>query len=171
MSNMIFKRTSVRKYLDTPVTQEQLELLLKAGMAAPSACNAQPWELIAVKKRETLLKITQIHPHSFMLKEAPLAIVVCADTTKVPAKVPDVEFWPQDCAAVTENIMLQAAEMGLGTVWMGVFPRKDVTQPIAELFELPSNVKPFSIIAVGTPGDEVMPKDKFDQSKIHYEKW
>lgn len=169
--NMIFKRTSVRKYKTDPVAKEQIELLLKAGMAAPSACNAQPWEFIVVEKRETLDKITQIHPFSQMLKEAPLAIVVCGDTTKKPAFVPDLEAWPLDCSAATQNIMLQATEMGLGSVWLGVYPKKDFCSDVAKLFNLPEHVISLSIIAIGHPAGEVKPMDKFDKTKIHNEMW
>lgn len=171
MTNMIFKRTSVRKYTGEKVDDEQIELLLKAGMAAPSACNAQPWEIVVIREKNTLLKLAELHPHAQMLNEAPMAIAVCADTTKKPAKVPDTEFWPQDCAAVTQNIMLQAAEIGLGSVWMGVYPKKEIVDMVSQLLNLPSHVKPFSLIAVGHPSGEVEPKDKFDKAKIHFEKW
>ncbi len=171
MTNMIFKRTSVRKYTDEKISPEEIELLMKAAMAAPSGCNAQPWEFIVIQDRKNLLKITEIHPYSHMLKEAPLAIVVCADSTRVPCAVPDMLLWPQDCSAATENIMLQAAEMDLGTVWMGVYPKEEMMSKLQELFELPENIKPFSIIAVGHPAGEVRPKDKFNPARIHHEKW
>lgn len=171
MTNMIFKRTSVRKYKTDALSAEQIELLMKAGMAAPSGCNAQPWEFIVIQDRENLLKITQIHPYSQMLKQAPLAILVCADTTKIPCAVPNMLLWPQDCAAATENIMLQATEMGLGSVWMGVYPNEEIIPLLAKEFDLPEHVKPFSIIAIGYPDGEFKPKDKFDPKKIHYEKW
>jgi nitroreductase len=169
MDNMIFKRVSVRKYTDKKILKEEIQLLLKAAMAAPSAKNTQPWEFIVVQDRETLLKITQIHPYSAMLKEAPLAIVVCADINK---ELPDLKgFWVQDCSAVTQNIMLQASEIGLGSVWLGAFPKEDIYKPIAKLFSLPDNIIPFSIIAIGHPSGEISPKDKFDSKKIHFEKW
>ena len=171
MDNMIFKRTSVRKYTGEKLSQEQIDMLLKAGMAAPSACNAQPWELVVIQNADTLEKITTLHNHAFMLPKAGFGIIVCSDETKVPAAVPDVTFWPQDCAAVTQNIMLQAAEMGLGSVWMGVYPIEPVMNSISELLALPDNVKPFSIIAVGYPDGEIKAKDKFDKAKIHYEQW
>lgn len=167
----IFNRTSVRKYTDEKVTPEQIEMLMKAAMAAPSACNAQPWEFVVVQDREMLNKITQVHPYSFMLKEAPLAIVVCADKNKKPSLVPDFDLFPQDCSAATENIMLQATDMGLGTVWMGVYPMESMIEALSGLFELPENIVPFSMIAVGHPRGETVPKDKFDKSRIHFEKW
>lgn len=169
--NSIFKRTSVRKYTNQPVSPEQIELLLRAGMAAPSACNAQPWEFVVIQNRETLLNITELHPYSQMLKEAPLAIVVCADTTKRPSAVPNLIAWPLDCSAATQNVMLEATELGLGSVWLGTYPSEGIYKPLAELLNLPDAVIPVSMIAIGYPDGEVTPKDKFDQSKIHYEKW
>lgn len=171
MDNMIFKRTSVRSYTDQPVTKEQIELLLRAGMAAPSACNAQPWEFIVVQNRETLIKITEIQPYSQMLKEAPLAIVVCADKTRTPAMLPDLQAWPMDCSAATQNIMLEATELGLGSVWLATYPIEEISKPIGELLNLPQTIAPFAMIAIGYPAGEVHPKDKFNPERIHWEKW
>ncbi|MEI8128628.1 MAG: nitroreductase family protein [bacterium] len=171
MTNIIFKRTSVRKYTNEKVSPEEIEMLMKAGMAAPSAKNSQPWEFVVIQDRKTLLKITEFHPYSFMLKEAPLAIVVCADTNKEFPDLKGLDYWVQDCSAATENIMLQAIEMGLGSVWLGIFPKENLYKPLAKLLDVPSNIIPVSMIAVGHPDGEVHPKNKFDPKKIHFEKW
>ena len=170
MSN-IFKRTSVRNYTGEKVTSEQIAMLMKAAMAAPSAKNSQPWEFLVLQERETLLKITEFHPYSSMLKHAPLAIVVCADANKEMPDLKGLDFWTQDCAAATQNIMLQAADMELGSVWLGVYPKDLLVDGIKKLFGLPENIIPFSIVAIGHPEGEVHPKDKFDPNKIHFEKW
>ena len=140
MDNIIFKRTSVRSYSDKKITSEQIEKLMQAAMAAPSGCNAQPWEFVVIQNKDTMNKIMEIHPFSSMLKEAPLVIMVCADIEKFPSKVPNVELWPQDCSAATQNIMLEATVMGIGSVWLGVHPRVELQKPLAKLFELPENV-------------------------------
>lgn len=171
MDNMIFKRTSVRSFTNEKIKPEQIELLLKAAMAAPTGCNAQPWEFIVIQDKEKMGEIMKIHPFSMMLKEAPLVIMVCADITKAPCKVPDMVLWPQDCSAATQNIMLQATEMGLGSVWLGVHPRVELQTPLANMFKLPENVLPFSLVPVGYPTQEQKPREKFDKEKIHYEKW
>lgn len=168
--NMIFKRASVRKYTNQPVTDEQIEMLMKAGMAAPSAKNVQPWEFIVIQKRETMLKITEIHPYSAMLKEAPLVIVVCGNESKIVIGGIE-ELWTQDCAAATQNILLEATELGLGGVWLAVYPKKNIMKNLAELLILPDNIVPFSIISIGYPDGEVIPKDKFNPERIHYERW
>lgn len=165
--NMIFERTSIRKYTDEKISPDQVEMLMKAGMAAPSARNYQPWEFIVVQNRDILNEIMEIHPYSQMMKEAPLAIIVCADTNKSTEN----NYWMQDCSAATQNILLQAAELGLGSVWLGVYPKDFVCRPLSELFNLPDNIMPFSIAVIGHPAEEVKPKDKFDTTKIHYDKW
>lgn len=168
--NMIFKRASVRKYTNQPVSKEQIEMLLRAGMAAPSAKNVQPWEFIVIQKKETMLKITEFHPYSSMLKEAPLVIVVCGNKSKIAIGEIE-ELWIQDCAAATQNILLEATELDLGGVWLGVYPKKDIMKNLAELLILPDNIVPFSIISIGYPDGEVIPKDKFNPERIHYERW
>lgn len=171
MTNLIFKRASVRKYTNQPVTKEQIETLLRAGMAAPTAHNIQPWEFIVVENKETLLKIPEFHPYSSMLKEAALAIIVCADINKETPDLKGLNVWAQDCSAATQNILLQAADMGLGSVWLVAFPVKQIIKPLAELLKVPSNIMPFSIISIGYPAEEIKPKDKFNKAKIHYEVW
>ena len=171
MDDMIFKRTSVRSYSDKSISSEQIEKLMQAAMAAPSGCNAQPWEFLVIQNKGTMNKIMEIHPFSSMLKEAPLVIMVCADKEKFPSKVPNVELWPQDCSAATQNIMLEAADMGIGSVWLGVHPREELQKPLAKLFELPQNIIPFSLISLGYPKGDVTPKNKFDKNKVHFEKW
>ena len=171
MSNMIFKRTSVRNYTKEPLTENQIDLLLKAGMAAPSAMNVQPWEFIVVQNSENLDKIMAIHPYSSMLKEASLAIIVCADTEKGGEGIAPKKYWIQDCSAVSENILLEATDLGLGGVWLGTYPKEEVYKPIAKAFNLPENIIPVTILSIGHPTGNVNPKDKFDKNKIHYEKW
>lgn len=168
--SIIFERTSVRKYLDKPVSREQIETLLKAAMAAPSAKNVQPWEFVVLQNKTTLFKITEFHPFSQMLKEAPVAIVVCGNKTKIALEGTD-DLWVQDCAAATQNILLQATEMGLGSVWIGVYPHKSHEREVSALVNIPDYIVPFSIVAVGYAAEEPEPKDKFNKEKIHWEKW
>lgn len=169
MDNLIFNRTSVRSYTNQQVTDEQIETLLQAAMSAPSAKNMQPWEFVVIRERHTLDKIRDFHLYASMLKEAPLAIVVCGDKEKTA--VEDLEFWPQDCAAASENILLEAVELGLGGVWVGCYPSEIYVKKLQNLLELPEHVVPFAILAIGYPANEVHPKNKFDERKIHYEKW
>lgn len=165
--NAIFERRSIRRYTDQNITKEQVQQLFKAAFAAPSAGNRQSWQFIVVDDRDILDNITKVHPHSQMLKEAALAIVVCGDTS--------VELYPgyfaQDCSAATENILLAATEMGLGSVWLGVYPRTDRVHDITEIFKLPDGIVPFSIISLGYPAEKKEPSNRYDENKIHYNKW
>jgi nitroreductase len=119
--NAILNRRSIRKYKDIKVSDETIEQLLKAGMAAPSAGNEQPWEFVVLRDKEIMKKITEIHPYSQMLLSTDAAIVVCGDESKEVFK----GFWVQDCSAAAENILIAAEDMGLGAVWLGVYPMAD----------------------------------------------
>jgi len=163
----IFKRRSIRKYLDKSVAKEDIDDLLRAAMAAPSAGNEQPWEFIVVDDKNALKRIADVHPYAKMLYEVPVAIVVCGDLNKEKYK----GFWVQDCSAATQNILLEATDKGLGTVWIGVYPDDTRVKDISNIFGIPSNVIPLSIVAVGYPAQEMQEVDRFDPQKIHYNKW
>ncbi len=167
--NAIFKRRSVRKYTNQNVTDEQVELILRAAMAAPSARNAQPWEFLVVRSKDNFAKIMQVHPYSSMLKEASVAIIVCGNAQR--EIVIGTGYWVQDCSASVENILVQVAEMGLGAVWLGVYPREERILGLRNIFGLPPHVIPLSIISIGYPAEEIAPVDRFDIDKIHIEKW
>lgn len=162
----ILERRSIRKYTGEPVSEENIKDLMKAAMAAPSAHNKQPWEFIIVKDREVLTEITKFHPYSKMLNEAPLAIIVCGDQSKE-----DSGYWVQDCSAATENILLAAQDKGLGAVWLGVYPYENLVQSLKKIFGIPEHVIPMNIIAVGHPEEKKEPADRYDENRIHINKW
>lgn len=164
----IINRRSIRKYEDKPVDDMQIQKLLRAAMYAPSAGNEKPWHFIVIKDRDNLNKITTFHPFTQMLKEAPLAILVCADTSNIKY---DGAYWIQDIAASVQNILLQGESMGLGTCWCGVYPRQELVDGMSKLFNLPENIKPVSIIAVGHPAEKREVKERFDPDRVHYENW
>lgn len=163
----ILLRRSIRRYTNEPVSEEHVKKLLEYAMAAPSAHNQQPWQFIVVNDRQTLDKIPNFHPYSQMLKEAPLAIVVCGDTQRMKAE----DFWPQDCAAATENILVGATSLGLGTCWCGVYPKQFLISAVRDLLNIPSHIIPFCIIAVGHPAEQKRPSGRFDPSRIHHNRW
>src|SRR5665647_680519 len=141
----IFERRSIRKYSKLPIPDDDIEKLLRAAMAAPSAGNQQPWEFIIIKDKNILAAIIKIHPYSQMLKEAQLAIVICADLEKEIHS----GYWVQDCSAATENILIEAQHLGLGSVWLGVYPKEDRVKGLTELLNLPVRVIPLSIVSLG----------------------
>ncbi len=163
--NVMFTRRSIRKYTDEPVTEEQIKTLLEAGMNAPSANNRQPWRFIVVDERKQLNAIMDAHPYAKMLAQAPLAIVVCGDITI------SERYWQQDCAAATENILLTARALELGSVWLGVFPNEERTAGISGLFDLPETVRPLCVIAVGHPAEEKGRVERYDEEKVHRNRW
>ena len=162
---VLFTRRSIRKYSNEPVTEEDLKTILEAGMNAPSASNRQPWHFVVVDDRAKLNAIMEVHPYSRMLAEAPMAIVVCGDT-KISAN-----FWPQDCAAATENILLAARALDLGTVWMGVYPDEDRVKAVHGLFGLPQHIQPLAIIALGHPAEEKGRVDRYKAERVHKNGW
>jgi len=160
-------RKSIRNYVHgAAVSEEQIKELLEAAMLAPSACNSRPWEFIVVQKRDLLDKITKNHPHTQMLSSASCAIVVCADLN-LQSGISE-GFFPQDCSAATQNILLQAAALGLGTCWCGIYPKEDKVRAFHSLFELPPNIVPFCVIAIGTPAEEVGSRGFYEENKV---KW
>ena len=165
--DLIYKRRSIRKYLDKPVDKDQIKMILKAGMNAPSAGNEQPWHFLVVDDREILDQIPKFHPHSKMLYEAPVGIMVCGDMTLVKYQ----EYWPQDCSAATQNILLAIADLGLGGVWLGVYPREDRVKKLQVLFGMPDHIIPFSIIALGYPAEQKPPKNIYEPQRIKYNTW
>lgn len=166
---VIKNRKSVRNYLDKPVSEEDLKILIKLGMAAPSAVDMRPWDFVVVKEKSTLKALADVMPFGKMLPGAGAAVVVCG----VPEKsVPDTpEFWVQDCSAASENILLAAESMGLGAVWLGVYPVKERTEGVRKILNIPENVVPLNILSIGYPKGLEKPKDKFEMEKIHKEKW
>jgi nitroreductase len=163
----IFERRSIRKYSGKSVSDPDIEKLLKAAMAAPSAGNQQPWEFVVIKDKSIMNAVTEVHPYSSMIKEAELAIVVCADLDKEKHQ----GYWPQDCAAATENILIEAQYLGLGAVWLGVYPREDRVKGIKKLLDLPESIIPLSILPIGYPAEQKGPADRFDRSRIHFDRW
>ncbi len=163
----ILTRRSIRKFTDKPVTEEQIESILRAAMASPSGYNLQPWDFIVIKDRKILDKINEIHPYAKMTLESPIAIVVCCDTSEEKRK----DFWVQDCSAATQNILLAAHALGLGAVWCGVYPIEKLIKGFKELLKIPSDVYPLNIIPIGYPAEKKEPADRYDGEKVHTDYW
>lgn len=166
----IMTRTSVRSYSDRPIEKAQVDSLLHAGMAAPTAMNRQPWHFVVVDDRALLASIASITPNAGMAKKAPLAIVVCGNKDKF-AEGGAREMWSQDVSAATENILLQAHAMGLGAVWTGTFPSKERMTAVSTLLNLPDNLMPFCTIVIGYPDGATTPKDKWSEDNVSYNKF
>ncbi len=162
----IFTRRSIRKYRADAVSEDQIETLLKAAMFAPSAANRQPWHFIVISDRSLLDAVPQFHEYAAFLRGAPLAILVCADEN-----LQKVGCWEQDCAAATQNILLAAHALGLGTCWIGIQPVAERIAGVRLLFNLPEHVQPFSLIAVGHPADQPTQPDRYKPERVHTNSW
>lgn len=166
----IMTRTSVRAYSDREVKSEQIDTLLHAAMAAPTAGNKQPWRFVVIDDRAILDSIGENFNTMTMAKQASVAVVMCGDVTATF----DGEgqgYWIQDVSAASENLLLAAHAMGLGAVWCGIYPIMERVEQFSEMLHLPENIIPMGCICVGYPAGETTPKDKWKPEYIHYNNW
>jgi nitroreductase len=166
----IMERKSVRHYRKNGVDRKDLEVMVKAGMAAPSALNRQPWSFVAITDRQQLDILGDGLPYAKMLLQASAAIVVCGDLRHLSEG--DGKYWLQDSCAATENILLAVEALGYGAVWTAVYPEEDRMEVVKSTLELPEKVIPLNVIPIGIPeADRDRPKDKWDEKKLHWDRW
>lgn len=163
--SVIYNRKSVRSFIkDRPVSEEDIQSLIKAGMSAPSGKDTRPWEFVIINDRAILDKMAEELPTAKMLSQAPMAIVVCGDTIRS-------SYWYLDCSAATENILLAAEAMELGGVWTAAYPYRDRMATVIKHTNMPAQVLPLVVIPIGYPMGNHSVKDKYDEKKIHMNKW
>ncbi len=165
----IHNRKSVRNFTGKSITKDEIEILLKAAMAAPSAVNCQPWEFIIITDRKTLDELGEALPYAKMIFKAGAAIIVCG----VPAKAHKQmnEYAVIDSTLASENILLAAEAIGLGAIWTAAYPYSDRMKSVKTILNIPENIIPLNVIPIGHPTGEDKPKEKFNSGKIHKEKW
>ena len=161
----IFTRRSIRRYRPEPVPMDLVNQLLAAGMSAPSAMNIRPWQFIVITERKIMDEIPKFHPYSAMLRSAPLVLCVCGDITA------SEKYWVLDCSAAAENILIAARALGLGAVWLAVYPVESRIMNLKELLRLPENIVPLCLIAVGYPAEEKPRSAGRDEARVHYNEW
>lgn len=166
----IATRVTVRAYQNKPVETEKVEQLLRAGMAAPTALNAQPWHFIVITDRSVLKALAGVSQHTGILETAPMAIAVCGNLSKTLPSAEQV-YWIQDVSAATENILLAAHAMGLGATWTGSYPVEERHRTAEKVLDLPKHIKAVSIIAIGYPAVQPHVKDKYKEENISYNKF
>lgn len=164
---VILSRRSIRKYQNKNVPEEMVRQILTAGMAAPSTAGQAPWEFIVVTD-EKKNRISEYHQYAAMTKDAPLCIVVCANLSKIKR---DHLGWTQDCAAASQNMLLAAHALGLGAVWLGVYPVEERIEGTVKLFNIPENVIPVSIICIGYPAEVKPAKEEYKEDLVHKNTW
>ncbi len=165
---IIFKRRSVRSFTERPLEPECIRLLLEAAMAAPNACNSQPWEFVVVTEPEMLDKLR--HTFRFAHYNAPCAILVCGNP-QIANNSAAKHYWVQDCAAAMENLLIAAAGLDLGAVWIGIHPLPSVIKPARELFNLPAHVEPLGLAMIGYPAEGAVPRSRtqYDEHRVHWQ--
>lgn len=165
LQEVLQRRRSIRKYTEEPVSKEDIDLLMHAAMSGPSACNKMPWEFYVVTDEAVLEKLRNASRYSKIY--APLAIVVCGSLSRaLPSQL--APYWIQDCSAATENILLAATDLGLGTVWCGIHPQKRAEERVREALGLTEKQIPLNIIYVGHPDQVQEPRDQYKETYIHY---
>ena len=162
----IFERVSIRKFEDREVEAEKVELILRAGMAAPSAGNQQPWEFFVITDKEVIAKLSEVHKWTYFVKNAPLVIVPAMrkDTSKLIYPEYDIV----DVSLCTENMLLEITELGLGTCFIGIAPHEARMQKVAEMINCPADLAPYTMLAIGYPAEGRPQQDRYDESRIHY---
>ncbi|MGD8623380.1 MAG: nitroreductase family protein [Anaerolineae bacterium] len=163
--DLMYSRRSIRDYTGEPVSDEDVESMLKAAMAAPSARNLQPWHFVVVRDREVLDELAEVHKYAYMLEKAPMAIVVCGDQ-EVSKK-----HWVEDTCAATQNLLLAATALGLGGVWISLYPKKKYQKAVRELLEIPDHVGVLCALAVGHPAERKKARTQYDEKCVHQEAW
>lgn len=163
----IFIRRSVRKFQQKPIEKEKITQILKAAMQAPSAGNQQPWKFLVIQDPERKASLKAVSKSASMVEEAGLAIVLLMDTRDLKKG----EMAPQDMSAAMQNLLLEVVSLGLGAVWIGVYPTESRVSAARAVLNLPEFLVPFSIAAIGYPEKEEANYflDRFDVERIYFE--
>lgn len=162
--NSIFTRASVRTYQAAALKPQEIHRILQAGFCAPSARNAQPWAFIVVEKREKLNELSGFSPYAAFLKDAAMGIVVCGDRSRNPS----LDYCEQDCAAATQNMLVEANELGIGSCWLGGYPNEERVAFLRKALSVEEPLVPLWAIAFGYPKEPVAVKEKWDASRIRF---
>lgn len=163
----IFTRRSIRKFTGEVIKDTELETIIKAGCYAPSAENKQPWHYLIVRDKATLENTSKSHARAKMITQAGCGIIVCGDKEKQP----QIGFLIEDCSAAIENMLLAAHGLGLGAVWCGLYPATQLMRPIKNLFKLPSQILPIGLVVIGYINESKDIVYRYDESKVHFERW
>lgn len=178
---VIKARTSIRSFTGEKLSEEQINTLLDAAMAAPTAANEQPWRFIVITDDEVKAGLYSGEVHKQIVSNAGAVIIVCGETTRLRrahGANPDAEpvpepnpYWYEDCSAAAENLLLAATAMDLGAVWLSCYPIERSVNRIRAYLDIPESVTPLAIVPVGYPAENPAPKNKWKTENIHYNKW
>jgi nitroreductase len=161
----IFARRSIRSYTDQPIDGAAIDTLLRAAMAAPSGSNARPWHFVVVTERPRLAHLATAHRHADMIGRAAAAIVVCGDPELSP------RHWVEDCAAASQNILLAATALGLGSCWVAMYPEESRAAVCRTACQIPERMQVLCAIALGHPVEPLPPRTQHDATRVHRQGW
>jgi nitroreductase len=164
MLDLIKKRRSIRRYTEEPVSGADIRTLLEAAMAAPSADNSQPWEFVVVQRDGLRQQLAQTHPWSRMCDGAPVVFVVCAHERRS-------SHWVEDTSAATENLLLAATGLGLGAVWVGIYPNTQYEGVVRKVLDIPSSLRVLCLVPVGHPAESKPPRTQYNEGKVHHDRY
>jgi len=163
--DLLYTRRTIREFADETVSDKEIEGMLKAAMAAPSVGDLRPWHFVVVRKRKTLDKLADVHKYAYMLKEAPLAIIVCGDQET------SERHWVEDTCVATQNLLLAASALDLGGVWISLYPKKKYQRAVRELLDIPNHVGVLCAVALGHPAEKTKARTHYDVGCVHQEEW
>jgi nitroreductase len=163
MIDQIKKRRSIRKYTEEAVSESQITAMLEAAMAAPSANNKQPWEFVVVQDKAMRKHLADMKQWSYMCANAPVVFVICGDGGN--------HHWVEDASAATENLLLAAAGLDLGGVWIAVYPEQSQENYVRQALDIPERLRVLCMVAIGHPAETKTPHTKYDEAKVHFEKY
>lgn len=163
----VLSRTCVREFGSEPVSPEMVKTLLEAAMAAPSVADERPWHFIVIRDPAIKRQILKVHRFAHLAPQASAAVLVCGDKKRQKQR----GFWVQDCAAATENILIEAQQLGLGAVWLAVYPIEGLVQGFRRLLGIAEHVVPFGLVLVGHPAKQKEPVNRYDESRVHTDGW
>ncbi len=167
----ILRRKSVRAYAEKGLTDEEIETLIKAAIAAPSAGNMQPWGFIAVRDRSVKEALVEASHGQSFIATAPVVFVVCTEASRTTPRYKERGehlYCLQDTAAAVENIMITAVANGLATCWIGAFDEGMA----AEAVGLPKGIRPIALVPCGYPDQDPPPRPRRPVSVVlHINHW
>lgn len=161
---MIANRQSIRKYEKSTMSEKDIKTILKAGFEAPSAMNRRPYELIVNTENAFWKELSPLKPTCEIMANAALTVIVVGDSNKNPTE----EFLIEDCACVSENMLLSAKALGYGSLWAGVKWHSEFYDELIKRFHLPDGFLPISVLMFGKSAEKKAQTDRYDEKKIHH---
>lgn len=162
----IMTRRSVRTWTTEPISEAERKVILEAAMNAPSAADARPWHFVTMDNPKIIEQFTGLGGTE-MLSESTFMVLVCGDQSKeiYPG------FWPQDCSCAAQNMQLAAHDLGVGCVWIAIYPLDERVQVCRKILNIPESITPFALLAMGVPNEVLPPEERYDKSRVHHNKW